>query len=511
MTGAIAGLAFLAGAAFGPCAAVVVAGVMALVRLADADRHHLPWAVTVVVVAAISGAWRAHDSQPATVMLEPIPSWIDSTDAVRGTIVTAPTNNGRWQNFAVQLSESRGKGGWAQASGRVCVISGVVPVAGLSDVVWLTGAVTARADLTARYRAVSEAQGCIANLFAAAWNIEQTGRGWRRVVSDVRTELGRSLLHAAPGDAGALLSGLVTGDDHALSTRRNLSFVRTGTTHITAVSGSNLALIAGAAATIGSVGGWRRRLLWQATTLGGIWSYALLVGLEPPVARAALVATGVMVALRLGRRPDLLTLVMLAGAALVSVDPSVLWALSFQLSFAASLALSAVLPHLHPAGIRGWLGSGLTVAAVAQLATLPVQLSYWGTLSWVSVPANILIGPLVAVAFPVAAIAGLLGLVSPLVGDMVAAPAAYLAGAIFYIVAGLGESDWSIATVGTVPSLAGAAITGGVLLAIVLVSAEGRQWGRRMLHSGVVPGVIIAVATFALALIAYGFIDGQWR
>ena len=511
MTGAIAGLAFLAGAAFGPWAAVIVAGVMTLARLADADRHRLPWAVTVVVLAAMTGAWRGHEDRPATVMLEPIPPWIDSADAVRGVIVTAPTNNGRWQNFAVQLTKSRGNSGWAPASGRVCVISGVVPDAGLGDVVWLSGAMTPSADLTTRYRAVSHAQGCIANLFAAAWNVERTGRGWRRVVADARSELSRRLLHAAPGDAGALLSGLVTGDDHALSTRRNRSFLRTGTTHITAVSGSNLALIAGTAATIGSLGGWRRRLLWQVTTVGGVWSYALIVGLEPPVARAALVATGVVVAFRLGRRPDLVSLVIIAGAALVAVDPSVLWALSFQLSFAASLALGAVLPHLHAEGIIGWLRASLTVAVVAQMATLPIQVSYWGTFSLVSVPANMMIGPLVVVAFPLAAIAATVGLVSPLIGDAIAAPAAYLAHAIFFVVDALGGSDQSVAAIGAVPRLVGGSIYGAALLVVIAVSSEGRQWVRRMNHAGMTRDTLITAAMFAGATVVIAFTAAQLR
>jgi len=510
MTGAIAGVAFLAGAAFGPWVAVVIASVMTLIRLVDSDRHRLAWAVTAVAVAALLGAWRGEDGRAANMAIEPIPGWIDSANAVRGTVMTAPTNDGQWQNFAVHVTESNDDINWMPVSGRVCVTSGAVPIVGLGDALWLTGTMTATADQEARYRPVSRVHGCAANLFARAFSVDRAGRGWRRRVADARADLSRSLLRAAPGDTGALLSGLVTGDDHALSARRYRSFTRTGTTHITAVSGSNLALIVGTATTVGGLAGLRRRLAWQVATLVTIWSYALLVGLQPPVARAALVATGVAVALRLGRRPDPVPLVMIAGAILVAVDPPVLWTLSFQLSFAASLALSAVLPHLHPAGLVGWMRAGLTVAVVAQVATLPVQSSHWGTFSLASLPANVLIGPLVAVAFPVAAIAAPIGLISPLIGDAVAAPAAYLARAIFVVVDTLGGSDRSVASLGAVPQLAGISTYAASVILLVATCAEGRRWTRRM-RQAVPAGLMLGAFTAAAALIVIGRISHQWR
>ena len=60
----------------------------------------------------------------------------------------------------------------------------------------------------------------------------------QRAVADLRTGLGTVLRRSAPGDAGVLLSGLVTGDDDGFSPERKNAFVQTGTTHLTAVSGS---------------------------------------------------------------------------------------------------------------------------------------------------------------------------------------------------------------------------------------------------------------------------------
>ena len=118
-----------------------------------------------------------------------------------------------------------------------------------------------------------------------------------------------------------LLSGLVTGDDDGFSTERKDAFIRTGTTHLTAVSGSNLALVAGILATIGSATIGRHRVPWQLVTIIGVWAYALISGAQAPSVRAAIVATAAVLAFRVGRRPDFVTLILLAAGAMVLVEP----------------------------------------------------------------------------------------------------------------------------------------------------------------------------------------------
>ena len=56
------------------------------------------------------------------------------------------------------------------------------------------------------------------------------------------------------------------------------------------------------------------------------------------------------------------------------------------------------------------MGVVLTATVAAQLATLPVLLPAFGTVSLTSVPANIVAVPLVAIAMPLAALAAIAGL-----------------------------------------------------------------------------------------------------
>ena len=102
-------------------------------------------------------------------------------------------------------------------------------------------------------------------------------------------------MQAAPGDIGALLSGLVTGDDGALTEETSDAFLSSGTTHITAISGANFAVLT---MLLGRAGDWSNAA--KSWFIGVrdqvIWLYALMVGLQPSAFRAALLATAVLLA-----------------------------------------------------------------------------------------------------------------------------------------------------------------------------------------------------------------------
>jgi competence protein ComEC len=239
---------------------------------------------------------------------------------------------------------------------------------------------------------------------------------------------------AVPGDTGALLAGLVTGDDGALSDNRHRAFIATGTTHITAVSGSNIALVVVLAVPFGGAAGLNRKFAWQVVTILSVWVYDLLVGLQPPAFRAALVAGAAILAVRFGRRADIVTLIVLAAGVELLVRPVDYWTLSFRLSFASSLALSLVLRGASFEGVRGYARSAFLATASAQLAATPLLISSVGNLSPLSLPTNLLIAPFVAIAFPLAALAAVIGSVSTAAGAIVAAPAGVSALVVIRIV-----------------------------------------------------------------------------
>ena len=489
MTGVTTGGAFLLGAAMGWSVVGAVALIVGLVLWAVPGQRQRGGAALAIFAAVSLGAWRG-EAAPALNS----PPWIDEAGGARGRVASAPTASGRSQQFALAVEAVFIDRAWTDAEGTICTTVAPYPIVHLNDTVTIRGAPRHLADETPGYQAALQARGCAATLFGSATVRETSASPWRQPAAAARRALASSLQGAAPGDAGALLSGLVTGDDQALSPARRDAFIQTGTTHITAVSGSNLALLVTIAATLGTATGWRRRAIWQATTLAALWGYAVLVGLGPPTLRAALVASAAVLASRFGRRPDFVTLIVLAGALMVAIEPAQLWRLSFQLSFAASLALAAVLVGSAATGVMGWGSTALLAVAAAQIATLPILVLAFDTVSVASLPANLLIGPLVTLAFPLAALAGLVALISPALGDAIAFPAHLAADAIIMIVEALGTAGWALLPLPLASPAHASLITLAATVLIVALSTEGRRAATRLGRSTRPPALVLAVA-----------------
>jgi len=249
-------------------------------------------------------------------------------------------------------------------------------------------------------------------------------------------------------DRGGLLVGFVTGDTRLLSDRDGSAMQATGLSHLTAVSGSNTAvLLAGVAGalTVLRVGARLRWFLLAATVP---W-FAFLTRLEPSVLRAGTMALLVIAAAVRGVARDARHLLAVAVLLLVLLDPMLTWSLGLVLSAGATLGVLVIAPRLAhgfarvmPRGVATLLG----MTFGAQLAVSPVLLTSFGTIEWVSVPANLVAVPLAALGAGVAFLASAVALVH--VG---AASGLFLLGA---------PSAWGVLRVARV----GERFTGGLLL-----------------------------------------------
>lgn len=243
---------------------------------------------------------------------------------------------------------------------------------------------------------------------------------------DLRFRIGDNMRAALPGDPGALASGLVTGDDSRLSERAVDAFRQTGTSHITAVSGANIAMLVAIWNLVIPAGRNRRLLGVQMVVIGSIWLYAVLVGLEPPALRAGIMASLMLLASRSGRRSDVLTLLALTSAALVLWNPDYVRMTGFWLSVVATGAIVSRIPTEVEAGWRSMLRATFEGVVLAQVATLPIVLASFGTWSLTSIAANLILAPIMWLAFPLsfllAAIVLLAAPVAPLVGWLVGLP-----------------------------------------------------------------------------------------
>ncbi|MDQ3694041.1 MAG: ComEC/Rec2 family competence protein [Chloroflexota bacterium] len=474
MTGVWLSAAFLATAAYGWRMAILVWLLCGAIWL----RRRCARELTIVMLVGAAAAVGAVRSSPPTTVDAPI--WAGDAEGARGEIISQPTASGRGQSFRLAVTEVEIDDTWQPASGTICVFSRPFPITGVGDLIAFAGEPESLADESTAIQSYARHQGCGATVFARFLEIEQRGAGWRRWLADARTRI-RDILHgSAFGDSGALLSGLVTGDDQALSDARQAAFLRTGTTHITAVSGANVALLVSILITLGTAGGWRRLLVWQLLVLLGIWGYAVLVGGEPPVIRAALVASAAMLAARVGRRPDFVTLIALAAMVMVLIEPAQVWSLSFQLSFAASLGIVLVLSGLANDGQLVGPAAMVWGTIAAQVATLPVLWYVFGELSLTTLPANLLIAPLILLAFPLPVLASVAGLVWLPLATVLVLPARLCAELVFIVVDWFGGSPRVTAHVGAASPFIALLTTAIAVVTLLGMSPDARRWFNRV-------------------------------
>lgn len=218
-----------------------------------------------------------------------------------------------------------------------------------------------------------------------------------------------------PETSGALLTGLLLGERSALPPESDEAFRRAGVYHILAVSGFNVALLAGAVFAVLAMCGVPRRAAAVVAAVA-LTGFALVVGGQPSVLRATLMGLLLLAALLLDRESQLPNALALAVLALLLWRPGDLWEPGFQLSFAATAGLVHLTPWLTGLlagrGVTPWLAAAVAVSVGAQAAVTPIMLTHFNQLSLIGVAANLAVVPLAAAATTLGMLALLVELLS---------------------------------------------------------------------------------------------------
>ena len=212
-----------------------------------------------------------------------------------------------------------------------------------------------------------------------------------------------------PAVSAALLAGLLLGERTSLPPDVDAAFRGAGVYHVLAVSGFNVALVASTVWALIALARAPRRVAALAA-LVVVMGFAAVVGPQPSVLRATLMAVLVLVALVLERDAAVVNSLALAALAILALRPAELHDPGFQLSFAATAGIVlAPLPRSRPA-------AALAVSTAAQLAVLPIGLAHFNQLTIVGVLANLAVVPLAGVATVLGLCAIAAGLVSTTLG-----------------------------------------------------------------------------------------------
>lgn len=370
-------------------------------------KRRLPWWILASLIAFAAGGFR--------MSLLPQTSHIAQYNGYSGTITGVVGERPKLREDSVQLRLASEtifvNGETAETSGLVLVETSRGAEVQYGDRIRATGrlAVPATWD-NFSYADYLGRQGVFTIVQNAG--VEVVGSGYGHALHAALIKLSetvkRSISSAIPEPQSGLLTGILLGDEDGISPAMKDAFSRVGAAHVVAISGFNMVVISGIIVRVLSGFFQRNKAVVTLNTLSVIAVYALLVGASPGILRAALMSGLLIVGSQLKRKTFVPTSLAFAVLLLSLHDPNVILDIGFQLSFLAVLGLSLFvdplstsfrrlldkfLPAAAANAVHRFLNEPLIVSVAAHIATMPLIILYFGRLSIVALPVNVLIVP----------------------------------------------------------------------------------------------------------------------
>lgn len=408
---ALAWLLGLATAAFtnaDPAALVAATGLLAAVSFAASPRPRTLALIAVGALLILAAGWRYDSTQP-----EPSPiSQRNGTEVtLRAVVSREPVERDTSHSYRLDVRERLQDGRWIEDSGAVQMTARLLPRYDYGDLIELTGDLEEPPVLEDfDYREYLLRHGISSVIAFPESKLIAKGEGnWLRETQiDIRSSLADGVSEALPEPEASLATGILLGARSALPQDLRDNMNETGTSHLTAVSGQNVALVAAFVIAMLTWAIGRRPAAWAA--LAALIAYALLVGGQPSVVRAAIMGAIYVASIIAGRQNSAWYTLLLAAAIMTAIDPQSVHDVSFQLSFAASLglvtlagplrdAITSRIPAASTAKPLSALAETTTVTLSAIAFTLPIMAINFDRISVVAPIANLFAVPaFVAVA-----------------------------------------------------------------------------------------------------------------
>lgn len=374
------------------------------------------------------GLWRYELARP-TLIPGPLAAYNDGERVtLQGIVVNEPVARDRSANLQVRVTRIKSNDPWVSMPGQVLVQVPSYTSYRYGDELELYGKLQTPRDSDGfSYRTYLARKGIHSLLSYPRITLLSRNRGnpLLALLYALKRRTQSVIAAILPEPEAALLTGILLGSDEGIPRSLMEGFRATGTAHIIAISGFNIALISATLVKVFSC------LLPRYTALvcaiGVIACYAILVGAEPPVVRAAIMGGLAALALIAGRQSHALTSLFTAAWWMTIWQPFLLWDVSFQLSFAASLglivyaeklqrAVEVVLGRFIPMEITlkltQWLNGTLLATLAAMITTLPLLVYHFQQFSLLSLVANLLILPVQPMIVYLGSTAAVFGLVS---------------------------------------------------------------------------------------------------
>jgi competence protein ComEC len=252
-------------------------------------------------------------------------------------------------------------------------------------------------------------------LRAGGWRVVGARGGIGGVADRLRRALVRGLA-GLDGERRAVLAGIVLGEDEGLDTDLRDAFRASGLYHLLAVSGQNVALLAGGIMLFAWLFGLSRPVA-EVMIVVAIAAYVLAVGWQPSVVRAGVAGGLAAIAWLAARERDPWWLLLVGAIVLLAWNPYTVREPGFQMSFAAVVAIfvgaARIIRFLEGYPVPKSLAIVIAISTACGFATAPILWLHFEAIPLYSVLANALAAPVVAALLGLALVAGVLAPVAP--------------------------------------------------------------------------------------------------
>jgi len=341
------------------------------------------------------GAWRALEAQPADSLSE-----LNGKGhlTIIGRVADIPDRRQFSQKLKIEAQNAALFQKQIKISGFLLVDAKLYPQYNYGDLLQISGQLKEPENFDdfnyKTYLAKSDIYSIISNP-----EIEVLARGQgnkiKQALFSLKQKYENSIESLLSEPQASFLAGLNLGENKQISSELSEAFKKSGTTHIVALSGYNISIIA---AFFMTIFGWfmlRRSLRFWLAVLAIVF-FTILTGASASVVRAAIMGILVLIARHEGRMYNIRNALVFAGAAMVFLNPKILrFDIGFQLSFLATAGLVWLSPVFEKWFSRLPKTFGLKEILVAtlsaQFAVLPLLLVYFAQLSIISPLANLVV------------------------------------------------------------------------------------------------------------------------
>ena len=322
---------------------------------------------------------------------------------------------GKKTTFVCLVKRFKTKWGWRKKSGKILVNIFRKEDVSYGDVVWMEGRLHKPFEFSKTgnfsYRALLKRKGILRILSVKASGrveIKTRGGGYvlKRLSLKVKHRLTQILKRTLSHNEAAIMRAILLGDRHDIPSHVRELFQLSGVAHVLAISGLHIGIVSFLFFLLLKILPLSRK--WQyGLTIFLLMFYAFLTGGRASVIRATIMASVIISSFILERKTDVFNALSFAALIILLLNPYHLFDVGFQLSFVSVLSIIVLYPKIssfikrllprHKSRCVSYLIQSISVSSAAYLGVLGLIVYYFQIITPVSVLANIIVIPLIAV------------------------------------------------------------------------------------------------------------------